>query len=174
LSIVVEGIIDEEAKTIDVKVPYGTSLSNLTPTITVSPEATVTPGSGQAQDFTNSVKYRVIAQDGTEVSYTVWVSVATVGVTIITASDLDQITLIDTYTGPLSKPKNTSFELQVVGGDGAKWFVDGSEITQGVSEDGFSCSLYGGGYSIGVHYVMVLIIKDGIPYSTEFKFRVTE
>lgn len=46
-------------------------LKALIPTIAVSEKATLTPESGVAQDFTKSVKYTVIAEDGTQQVYTV-------------------------------------------------------------------------------------------------------
>lgn len=45
----------------------------LVPTITVSEKATITPGSGIAQDFSQVVKYTVIAEDGTQQEYTVMI-----------------------------------------------------------------------------------------------------
>ena len=44
--------------------------NNITPTITVSPLATITPESGEAQNFANPVTYRVVAEDE---SYQDWV-----------------------------------------------------------------------------------------------------
>jgi len=46
-------------------VPYGTNLTSLNPTCTVSPGATVSPASGSANNFTNPVSYTVTTQDGT-------------------------------------------------------------------------------------------------------------
>ena len=45
--------------------PYGTDVTSLIPTITLSAGATVSPISGLAQDFTGTVNYIVTAQDGT-------------------------------------------------------------------------------------------------------------
>jgi hypothetical protein len=70
------GNINEGAKTITVTVPYGTDVTGLIPTITVSPGASVNPASGAAQDFTNPVPYKVTAGDGTDQTYTVTVMVA--------------------------------------------------------------------------------------------------
>ncbi|MDR2245609.1 MAG: DUF5018 domain-containing protein [Treponema sp.] len=61
---------------ISVTVPYGTSLGSLAPVITVSAGATVSPLSGVARNFTNPVTYTVTAEDGTQKTYTVTVSVA--------------------------------------------------------------------------------------------------
>jgi hypothetical protein len=59
---------------ITVAVPFGTDVSALTPTITVSDLATVSPTSGTAQNFSNPVTYTVTAEDGTTQAYTVTVT----------------------------------------------------------------------------------------------------
>ena len=70
-----EGTID--GSNIAVEVPHGTAVTALTPTITVSEGATVSPTSGTEQDFTNAVTYTVTAEDGeTTKVYTVTVTVA--------------------------------------------------------------------------------------------------
>ncbi|MGQ9847243.1 MAG: DUF5018 domain-containing protein, partial [Bacteroidales bacterium] len=46
--------------------PYGTDVTNLTPTITISQGATISPLSGVAQDFTNPVQYTVLAENGVD------------------------------------------------------------------------------------------------------------
>ena len=56
--------IDNNTNTVDIEVEPGTDLSNLTPTIGVSPNATIDPASGVAQDFTSAVTYDVTAEDG--------------------------------------------------------------------------------------------------------------
>ena len=61
--------------TITMSVPYGTDISNLSPTITVSEGANLTPASGLARDFTSTVGYTVTAEDGkTTSSYSVTIS----------------------------------------------------------------------------------------------------
>lgn len=70
------GVINENAKTIAVEVPFGTDVTALVPTITVSPDATVSPTSGTAQNFSSPATYTVTAQDSTSVQYTVTVTVA--------------------------------------------------------------------------------------------------
>lgn len=71
----VEGLIDELGKTVTVQMPQGTDVTELVPTIEVSEGATVSPASGEAQDFTNPVSYTVTAQNGTTAVYTVTVIV---------------------------------------------------------------------------------------------------
>jgi len=73
LSPEVEGKITEDAKTIELTVPKGTSLTALVPTIVFSEKATVSPTSGTAKDFTNPVPYTVTAEDGSAQVYVVTV-----------------------------------------------------------------------------------------------------
>jgi hypothetical protein len=53
------GAIDQNAKTITVYVPASAGITNLVPTITYSENATITPASGVAQDFSQPVSYTV-------------------------------------------------------------------------------------------------------------------
>ena len=72
---IVSGDVTINENTITFNVLDGTDITNLTPTITVSEGATVTPASGVAQDFTNPVTYTVVSEDyGTTKTYTVSVS----------------------------------------------------------------------------------------------------
>jgi hypothetical protein len=72
----VTGIIDTNTKTIAVVVPFGADRNGLIPTIAVSPGATVSPPSGEAQNFNNTVEYIVTAGDGAGQQWTVTVTVA--------------------------------------------------------------------------------------------------
>ncbi|MDD5639323.1 MAG: fibrinogen-like YCDxxxxGGGW domain-containing protein, partial [Candidatus Pacebacteria bacterium] len=74
----VTGTINETNHTVAVTVPYGTNVTSLTPTITISTDATISPLSGVAQNFTNPVTYRVTAQDETFQDYVVTVNVAAI------------------------------------------------------------------------------------------------
>ena len=67
--------INEETHEITATAPNGTQVDNLTPTITVSDKAQVSPESGVAQDFTDPVVYTVTAEDGSQQEYTVTVNV---------------------------------------------------------------------------------------------------
>jgi len=61
-------VINESAKTITLELS-GVDLTSLSPEITLSAMATVSPVSGAATDFTNPVTYTVIAEDGTTENY---------------------------------------------------------------------------------------------------------
>ncbi|MBU3668510.1 MAG: DUF5018 domain-containing protein [Candidatus Taylorbacteria bacterium] len=75
-SLYAQGNIDNNTKTITIQVPQGTNLTALTPTITVSQGARISPASGVAQNFTSPKTYTVTAQNGTVQTYTVRVNAA--------------------------------------------------------------------------------------------------
>lgn len=62
------GVLDESVSiqgyNIDVTVPSGTSITNLTPTITYSTGATLTPSASTPRNFTSPVTYSVTSEDG--------------------------------------------------------------------------------------------------------------
>ncbi len=72
----VTGTVNNTAHTVALTVPYGTSVTTLAPTIVVSANATISPLSGTAQNFTNPVAYTVTAEDATTQAYVVTVTVA--------------------------------------------------------------------------------------------------
>jgi len=67
-------VIDATAGTVTVLMPYGTTLTSLTPTITVSAGATINPASGTPQDFSSAVTYTVTAQNTETKAWTVTVT----------------------------------------------------------------------------------------------------
>ena len=69
------GVIDRTLHTIALTVPYGTAVTALVPTVTIS-GASVSPASGAAHDFSSAVTYTVTAANGTTQAYTVTVTVA--------------------------------------------------------------------------------------------------
>jgi hypothetical protein len=69
-------VLSESEKTIDVTMPVGTDMRALIPTIAISANATVSPASEVAQDFSKPMVYTVTAQDGTTRDYTVVVQEA--------------------------------------------------------------------------------------------------
>ena len=75
LNPVVNCTVNETSYTITGTVPYGTAITALVPTITVSAQATVSPASGVAGNFTNAVNYTVTAEDGSTQVYKVTISV---------------------------------------------------------------------------------------------------
>lgn len=68
-----KGIIDAANHTVTLTMPASTDVTKLTPAITISDKATISPATGVAQDFTSPVTYTVKAQDGSTQAYTVTV-----------------------------------------------------------------------------------------------------
>jgi PKD repeat protein len=66
--------IDPLAHTVTVVMPSGTDLSNLTPVIGISANATIDPPSGQANDFSQPLIYTVTAQNGSEQDWEVTIT----------------------------------------------------------------------------------------------------
>jgi len=64
-------LINYENKTIQIGTIAGTDLTNITPAITISNNATISPEIGTTQDFSESFEYTVTAQNGTEQIWTV-------------------------------------------------------------------------------------------------------
>ncbi len=62
-----------------ITVPFGTEVTNLAPTYTLSPLATALPLSGSTHNFTSPVNYTVTAQDGSTKVYQVKVWVSSTG-----------------------------------------------------------------------------------------------
>ncbi len=78
---------------VDIEVVFGTDLSSLTPTFTISSGATVNPASGVAQNFSSAFVYTVTAENPTEVQqWTINVAEENVAPTDITLgnSNIDE------------------------------------------------------------------------------------
>lgn len=60
-----EEIIDKTNHTVEIQMPVGLDLSNLTPTSEVSPGATIDPSDSSPQDFSRTQTYMVVAEDQT-------------------------------------------------------------------------------------------------------------
>ncbi|MHB1056219.1 MAG: FG-GAP repeat domain-containing protein, partial [Thermoleophilia bacterium] len=67
--------IDEGAHTVALTMPYGTDVTSLVPTTTIT-GASVNPASGVAHDFTTPQTYTVTAEDASVQGYTVTVTIA--------------------------------------------------------------------------------------------------
>jgi len=69
-------VINSGAATVSIEVAYGTDVTALVPTISVSPLATINPASGVARDFTNPVTYTVTSESTSQKVWTVTVTSA--------------------------------------------------------------------------------------------------
>jgi len=69
-------VINSGAATVGIEVAYGTDVTALTPTISVSALASIDPASGVARDFTNPVTYTVTSESTSQKVWTVTVTQA--------------------------------------------------------------------------------------------------
>ena len=67
--------IDQEENTITAQVPFGTDVTALTPSITLSEKATIDPENKTATDFSDAVTYTVTAEDESTREYTVTLTI---------------------------------------------------------------------------------------------------
>jgi hypothetical protein len=112
----VVGTVNATAHTVALTVPYGTNVTALVPTITVSALATVSPATAVAQNFTAPVVYTVTAQDGTTQAWTVTVTIS-VGINEVTEN------VASIYPNPANdvvnvKMNNTINKIEVVNMNG--------------------------------------------------------
>ncbi len=91
----IEATINEDTKTINAELPYGTPLNTLKPTLVFSEGATVVPNSKTETDFTSPVLYTVTAANESTENYTV---------TLTNAAIMDRDVLIAWYN---ANPNNT-------------------------------------------------------------------
>jgi hypothetical protein len=86
----VSGTINTTAHTVTAELPYGTSLTSLAPTFTISSGATAIPASGTSRDFTNARIYQITAEDESTVQdWTVTITAASAPTTNTERGTLD-------------------------------------------------------------------------------------
>ncbi|PWK20218.1 hypothetical protein LV89_03758 [Arcicella aurantiaca] len=109
---VADGDIDTSTRKVKVRVPVGTKVTALIPTLTVSSQATSFPQSLVAQNFTKPVTYMVTAADCTKRAFEVTVEVALTtdpeitGIETISAKTTDSFFIYGknlTRTGAITK-----------------------------------------------------------------------
>lgn len=70
-----DGAINNDEHTVQVTVPTGIDKTAIRPQVLVSAGAVVSPGSGELQDFTQPVEYKVVSEDGENTkTYTITVN----------------------------------------------------------------------------------------------------
>lgn len=159
-----EGVIDEEAKTVAVRVPYGET-ANQAVTWTVSPGATISLKT--AEDLSGVSVYTVYAENGEAQDYRVTKIVEGQGGIVLGFAD-EGSEALKGQAITLSKAAGTSVTVEAaVGYERYEWFVDGEAKTTNRS-----ITLNAGAYSLGRHYVSVEVWKNGVVYSKEAVFTV--
>jgi len=121
------GTINETNHTIAVTVPYGTSVKALTPTITISDKASVSPTSGTTKDFTSPLTYKVTAENGATQNYVVTVTVkAAVATSPIISTQPTGTTVVVGGTASLSVKASVS-----TGTLSYQWYSSAANSTSG-------------------------------------------
>ncbi len=121
-------LIDDTDHTVSIVLPYGTDVTSLSPEITVSAGATVSPASGVAQDFTNPVVYTVTAQDGTTVDWTVTITVLKPG--YVSIHDIQYTTDPSgdsPYKGKMVKTSGIITGINIYKGAQKGYFIEAAE-----------------------------------------------
>jgi transcriptional regulator CtsR len=85
LSPAVSGVVNESAKTVALTVPFGTNVTALVPTITIT-GASINPASGAANNFTTPQTYTVTAANSSTQAYVVTVTIALPAINIVVTS----------------------------------------------------------------------------------------
>jgi surface protein len=142
---VVEESIDFDNHTILVRMPFGTDVTALIPTISLSPGATITPTSGTPRDFTNPVVYNVIPEDNSaSQSWTITVEVDAspnnnpTSLTIDNASiDENTIGLVGTFSSvdPDGDTQVYSLINGIGGTNNTSFTISGNQLSSTVAFD---------------------------------------
>ncbi|MBT6686683.1 MAG: T9SS type A sorting domain-containing protein [Bacteroidetes bacterium] len=104
--------IDTANHTVSLEVLNGTSLTSLSPIISVSPGASINPSSGVAQDFSNVVVYTVTAQDASTQDWNVTVTEAALS----TETDILSFEMNEQAGAATIDMQNHTVEIEVVFG----------------------------------------------------------
>jgi hypothetical protein len=193
----VAGEIDEETHSIAVNLPA--DHTDFSVTISVSPKATF--ALKQAEDANGRSIYTVTAENGIPQDWSVTVTrpsagngggdpspapapstgsgaitpglPADPGITITSTADFwpDGVTSGMPNNQPLIEASDPAC-------DSYRWYVDGEQVkffySAEPSPTTYSFQLSGGNYSLGKHVLVLVAVKNGIPYSVEQIFTVSE
>jgi hypothetical protein len=138
--------INTTLHTVAIEVIYGTDITDIAPTITLSIGATINPTSGTERNFTNPVTYTVTAQDA--VTTQEWIITVTVAVGI----DVPTLTtIIPTYNAirAFSSGNVINDNNSTVTARGICWSTSASPtiadniVPSGTGEGTFSVTIYG-------------------------------
>jgi hypothetical protein len=160
-----EGVIDEDAKTVTVTVPYGTNVTAMTASVSRSPESSINPADPEtSRDYTNPLVYTVTAQDSTSQDYTVTVNQRP-GITIggITVAGLGVFTFTPSTTTTVSPGESITITLNGTAMVDS-WYVDiNGPVTPTSSTT--NTVTFNAPEPPGFYNVNVFATVNGIPYS---------
>jgi hypothetical protein len=154
------GVINQGDKTIAVEIP--SNATDFSVDITVSAGAQVSPT--MVENFSGKTVYRVTAENGDSQDYIV--TVTRKGALDITTFDVGSGAFPQT---PITLSGTTSQTITAAAGyDRYQWFVD-SEV-KGTEQ---SIVLNASDYSAGKHRLVLVVFKNGVPYSSANDFFFT-
>jgi hypothetical protein len=104
----VKGSIDSSKRTIALNVPYGTNITTLAPTISITGDS-INPKNGVSQNFTKPVTYTVTAEDGSTQTYTVSVKIDPKP-----ASTPTPTPVVKTTPPPINNPIPTPAQTEII------------------------------------------------------------
>ena len=126
-----EAVIDITNHTVTATVLNSAELTELVPEITISADASIIPGSGIAQDYSNPVVYQVIASDSTSQNWTVTVTKAA------NPSDETDILSFNSQSNQVEETKinteNHTISLKLISGGSVTSITPELTISQGAS-----------------------------------------
>jgi hypothetical protein len=168
------GTVNEAAKTIAVLVPYGTNLAGLTPAVT--PASGWTCATTGAQNFSSPVEYR-FTKDSADQAYTVTVTRRGQGGITITPPGGD-ISIAGfpaaAFTVSLNgSPKTCAIQISDTSYSSYEWYVDDMQKTADTGSGNRTFTIRAADYVVGAHTVTLIVVKNGVPYSNEQSFTVT-
>jgi hypothetical protein len=188
-----EGTINEATHTIVVAVPSGTSLTALAPTTIAYIGKSVSPGEGEAQDFSSPVPYTVRAADDSTQTYLVTVKQSQGGrITVnFTGKPEDETTALTGHTGAASWIDKTIISVSVPAanfpGADFRWYKDGQALTDNGPTFGVGgCTIFGAEtssleisareFSIARNHELTVMIRMSaeVVYSKTLTFEVQE
>lgn len=137
-------VIDTDAHTVSVSMPFDTDVTKLTPVIGVSEAASINPSSGVEQDFTSGVKYTVIAEDLTMQDWNASVTILPNTATDIIAFSINgnngvidasaETVNLEVASGTVLSDLVADFNLS----DGATVTVNGTNQETGITSNDFT------------------------------------
>jgi hypothetical protein len=155
--------------TIVINAPWGTDVKWLVPAIAISDDASVSPASAVAQDFSEPVRYVVTAQDGSTREYLVTVRVAQgAAAKMITGFALKAKDGTDVGAGTRTALKDDTITVLVPAGTDVKWLVPTITISDDASVS--PASAVAQDFSEPVRYIVTA--QDGS--TSEYLVTVTE
>jgi hypothetical protein len=173
------GTVGEADKTIAVNVPFGTNLTNLTPSVT--PASGWTSATTGAKNFTNPVEYSFTKGDVTQI-YTVTVTPNGQGGITINPPPVTDITIEGFPTAPFTVSRSgsggylasRSITLTGSGYSSIEWWIGEANKTSSATYNGMAFVVQAASCTLGEHTLTVIVYKAGIPYSNEINFTVVQ